>query len=691
MKRKMTGAAAAYMSGLFFASFFKFGFVLFLAALLAVVLISTAKRLGITKGDIAMIGVFFTAAACVYSVYTDRVYGRTLTYAETSGCFCGEIISADYYDEELASYVLDGSINGEFNIKAVYFGDAVDASIGDSLSIASCTFSVPDSDYLFDSASYNMADGIFLSIENAEGVTLSVNNSRRVKNLLIDYKERIKSEFVIKTGEQCGGFLAGMVFGDKDNISDSTKTSMYRSGIGHVMAVSGLHVSIIAALLMFILKQMRINRYLSFLLMNLAAAVIILMAEAPVSALRAAIMIDFIYSAELLRRQSDTLNSLACAVLLLCISNPYVIHSCGFMLSVSGTFGIGVFAPYLTKNIGSSGILSGLFKSILQMMCVSVCIMPVSVIYFYEVSLISPITNVLLIPLCTVVLVIGIIYTFTGGAVSLLSLASLMIKLILFAADRLSRNGLTYLSCGDNKLIYIAIICSVFVMFGYLLFKSRRLTAFAAAAAFTVFVFSTSLTQRIKKDKFTIAVLGRGTNTVVAVQYKGRADVIDLSGHYRSPDYLDKYLIANGISKVSFLALTNDVQAQYSAYCYALELVDIENLLVYGGTKPSEECVLFSSEGFTAQNSEYTITYSDRVLTVEYADIKTEFLPAAMYTDSSADLSVAYGNITKSTVIDIYGRTLYLDESESVTDDYSGINNFEIEISEDGRITLRRL
>ncbi len=684
----MIGAAAAYMSGLFFASFFTFGSGLLLTAVIAVVLFIAARKLGITKGDVIMLAAVFTAALCVSSIYTSQRYDKALSYDGSKGSFSGEIISVDYYDHELASYILDGRINESFKVRAVYFGDAYQASLGDTLIIEDCSFTLPESDYLFDSAEYYKSDGVFLSIEEAESVALIKNNSRKLKNLLLGYKNKIKSDFIIRTDERNGGLIAGMVFGDKENISDSVRTSMYRTGIGHLMAVSGLHVSVIAAVIMLILKKLRVGKYAAFLLMNLFVAAMIIMAESPVSALRAAIMLDFMYAAELFRRQNDTLNSLSCAVLIICIFNPYVIYSNGFILSVSGTFGIGVFAPYMTKNISGDTAIARFIRSVIQMLCVSLCVMPASILFFDEASLISPFTNVMLVPLCIVIMLIGILYTASGGILSLLSIAGLLADFVFLITDKLSRLEIVYFSCGIDRLFYISVICAAFVLLTYLIFRSRRNTAIAIACAVTVFIFTSTLMSSMQKNKFRIAILGRGANAVVVVNYCGRAEAVDLSGHYKSADYLRKYLTANGISELSYLALTEDVHSQYSAYYEALELVRAENLLVLGKNKPDESAVLFTSEGFTAENDVYTLSYSEEVLTVEYCGIKVSVLPVRKCGESTADLSVVYGNFTKNTEITNDVNTIYLDESENTN---TGINNFEIEIAKNGEIILRRL
>lgn len=692
MKRKMIGAAAAYMSGLFFASFFSFGSGIIIILIVTTLIFILSKRIGITSFDVIMLSVFSIAAMCVFTIYTVVQYDKAVSYDGIEGSFSGNIVSVDYYNDNKALYILDGSLNGLSNKKYLYFGEAYNVSKGDTFKIDKCKLVIPESDYLYNSKEYYKSEQVFMEIVNAEQVSYTKNNHNILTNMLHEYKEQVKSDFIIRTGKENGGLIAGMVFGDKENISDSTKISVYRSGIGHIMAVSGLHVSAVAAVLMFILKKIKVNKYLSFLLMNVMIIMMIIMADSPVSAIRAAIMLNFIYSSCLLRRQNDTFNSLFCAVLIICIFNPYVIYSSGFLLSVSGTFGIGVFAPYMTKNLKADTILKGIFKLFIQMICVSLSILPLSILYFDEVSLISPITNVFIIPLCMIVLFIGILYTFTGGLISLLSVAGIISELIIYITKKLSGLEMSYISCGGNKLFYISVTCTMFVIVTYFLFKNRKLISIAIASSIVVFILSSAVLTYIQRDKFRIAVLGRENNALTVINYRGKAEAIDLSGHYKSSEYLNKYLMENGINELSYLALTSNIQSQYASYISSLEHIKLKNILVNSENKPDENIASFSDDGFTAENNKHKLLYTNGSLCIEFAGKRIEIIPVKKYNgDNNNDVVIAYGNITKNVIIDMNDKNVYLDEIPDEEYKYSGINNFEIIIDDNGKIKIRRL
>lgn len=695
MKRKMIGAAAAYMSGLFFASFFTGGSDWLLLAGLFPVFFILVKLISLTKRDIILIISCFTVAVCAETLHEKLVYDKIVSYSGETGSFHGEITGVEYYDNEKALYTIKGKINGVQPAEITFFGAELDALYGDIMTLEGCEFAVPESTYIFDSEGYYKSKNIYLTISSVESMEITHREVHAFRRAIIEYRERIVDDFLIRLGEENGSLLAGMVFGEKGNIGETDKALVYRCGIGHILAVSGLHVSIIVALLMLILEKLRIGRYLSFAIVNIFMAIMIIIVNSPVSAIRAVIMLDIMYSARLFRRQNDSFNSLAVAVLLICLTNPYVISDRGFLLSVAGTYGIAVLGPYMASGITSEKSHMKLMKNLVVMTCTSLVVMPLSILYFDETSLISPVSNIFMVPLCVAAMIIGIIYTLTGGLVSVLSAARVLIDIVFAVTDKLGRMEITHFSCGSDRLFVIACLCAVFAIFIHLLLKSRSYTTLALAGAVTVFIFCSAIYSSIEHRKFKVTVLGKGANTVVAVSYKGRTDVFDLSGHYASPDYLAKYLSSNGVSEIDSLILTEDVQSQYTAYSEALELVQINEIYSSGDTEifGAHEHIKYHGERPLVVFSDmYEVRCAERGLEISFNDRTVTVAPVKSQSVEGTDASVYYGNIPAGFEPDLSELAIWLDDLPEIRYTYESMNNFEVIIpSGNGEITVRRL
>lgn len=690
MKRKMIGITVGYISGLFFVSFFTQAWELVIPAFafLAYVVIGKLKNFSIN--DFALVSMSFAVAFLAGELYTRYVYEDIMKYDNISGNFSGIVQDYDVYDNDKTRYILKGKINNIRTAEISFFTNELDVCYGDRINIENCTFRKISGDYLFDSETYYKADGIFLSAESPDSISTEKLNTQKIKNFLMDYRKKIISDFRIKLGNDYGGFLSGMVFGEKSFLDDNVKNSLYRTGIGHVMAVSGLHISLMAIFLMKIFKCLKINKFISFGLLNIFMFLMVIMAESPVSAVRALIMVDISYSAVLFRRRNDTFNSLAVAVLIICIANPYVIYSQGFILSVGGTFGIGVFAPYMVKNLPMKKFSQRIIRDFLTMLCTTLFIVPLSMMFFGEISLVSPVTNIIIVPLCTVCMILGMIYTITGGLLPVLEISGGIIKIIIFISGKISELDFSYISCGNDIAGKLAIICVVAVAMVKISTGNRKYISVAIAFSLLIVSSGTVLYQSRQYNKFIVSVVGKNTKNAVIVSYHGRNHIIDFSG-YKNPQYVSKYLAENNIENIDYLILNKNIQSLYTSYMNELDNIRIENILTYGNITPcgNNKAILFNDDGYHIDTKDYSIIYENEILRIIYKNSEIDFVSTKNAVPENRGLTVFYGNITKNTDIQYDEKSIYLDKNENLR--YSGMNNFKIEVSTDGNFSIAQM
>lgn len=675
MKRKMIGAAGAYMSGLFFASFFADIYGLVILSAVVVILLVIAKVRKFSRFDLYIIFLSFLTAFTVSMTYTLNCYCNIIEFAETTGSFSGKVIDYDVYDGDKASYVLDGKINGVQNAKIIFYSCEIGAEYGDTVNIMGCKFVEPENDYLFNSKDYYKSSHIFLRVNSAESVKVEYNNSGVIKKFLASLRKNIISEIRLIMGDETGGFLAGMIFGEKSYINDNTKTSLYRSGIGHILAVSGLHVSIIASVFMWILRKMRVNKYISFCLVNLLLLFFIALSEYPISAIRAAIMLDIMYAAPLFRRQNDSLNSLAVAAFIISVADPYSIYNSGFMLSLSGTFGMAVFGRFMTKNIENKYI-----RTFMICLCTTFSVMPVSICYFDEISLVSPFMNVIIVPLCTVAMILGIVYIITFGFFPfLLYISSAMIKIMLEVSEYMSSLDFAYLPSGDNIFLLIFILSGALILCLYLLYSNEHIISRSIAVLTLIFVAVFIISGEIRTNSMIVSFLGSGSNSVIVISHNGTSNVIDISGHYRSAKYVRKYLFQNGISNIASVILMKKTAAQEIVYRQELEPFTVDEIIALNDTDIYDKrLTLLSESEFDFYEDEYIVSYHNDIMAVKYGDCTISILTAKENIKTDG-LSVYYDNIVKST--EIFDDSIFLYD----------INNFEVVLSLDGKYKLRSL
>jgi len=246
-----------------------------------------------------------------------------------------------------------------------------------------------------------------------------------LRQAALQVKERMSSVLEAFLPRREGSLLTGMLFGERRGLDAATELYFRRSGVSHLLAVSGLHTGLVAAFVLFILTRMGLgNRKWPFFLLAavfLFAYVFLTGVKPP--ALRAFFMILIGLLAYCLDREKDLPTALAAAGLFTLLYNPLLLFSAGFQLSYAATASIITLASPWQK-----GLLSLLqapmfsffpwprqFASLAAVtLAAQLGVLPLGACYFGEVSLVAFVVNIALLPLMSLVLGIGLFAALLG-------------------------------------------------------------------------------------------------------------------------------------------------------------------------------------------------------------------------------------------------------------------------------------
>ncbi len=298
----------------------------------------------------------------------------------------------------------------------------------------------------------------------------------------------------------------GLLTGNKSFVATETVRDFRRAGLSHVLAVSGLHLSIIIGFADFALKKLRVNRSLRCILMTALSLILLALAGFSASACRSVLMLLCAYLCFMLSRDSDALTSLGIAGFVLLLLSPYSVGDIGFWLSFLATLGLVSWLSLLTDLIArlksKKSLLSRLLLSAFGKLCValsttfcaSATILFVSWLVFGEVSVIGLLSNIVVTPLCSLYLIVtlsvlalgAIPYLSLGLAALIKALCNIITELTsFFSSFSFAVVSLRYLFAG-------IIICVMTVMLAVLLvvkLKHKRIilaVPFGAIAAFCI-------------------------------------------------------------------------------------------------------------------------------------------------------------------------------------------------------------
>lgn len=214
------------------------------------------------------------------------------------------------------------------------------------------------------------------------------------------------------TGEQEQAIASALVLGVKDGIDTDLQNAYAASGAMHVLAVSGLHVGIIYAILLFLLRPLNRfawSRWVVFLISIVCLWSFAFVTGLSPSVLRAVTMFSFIALARPLGWRTNIYNTLAGSAFLLLLFNPYLIMSVGFQLSYLAVLGI-VYLQRPLYNLWE--IESRIGDWVWQISCVSIAAQvstfALGMLYFHQFPVYFLVSNLFVIPLATAILVMGI-------------------------------------------------------------------------------------------------------------------------------------------------------------------------------------------------------------------------------------------------------------------------------------------
>ncbi|HAJ56493.1 MAG TPA: hypothetical protein DCL35_01850 [Candidatus Omnitrophica bacterium] len=238
------------------------------------------------------------------------------------------------------------------------------------------------------------------------------SSSQAVKTVL-GLKHKIEGLISDRLNPPFSNILSAMVLGERRMVPEDLRQAMMKAGTWHLMVVSGTHTAIVAAIVLLLLKAVRVGRNMRFISAIVLLIVYCLLTGASSSVVRATVMTSVYLLTYLFKRPPNFLNSLAMAALAILIFDPTQLFQVGFQLSFLSVFFIFWLYPGL-KNIFPAGIWKSRYLCVpANCFCVSLsaCIgtAPLLAHVFNTFSCISIIANIVAAPLAALVMAGGLV------------------------------------------------------------------------------------------------------------------------------------------------------------------------------------------------------------------------------------------------------------------------------------------
>lgn len=387
------------------------------------------------------------------------------------------------------------------------------------------------------------------------------------------WRREIKNRLQQALPADTSGFAVALLLGDRSSIDYQTNTAFKVSGISHIIAVSGLHVSILFGLIYTLTLR---KRYLTGLLGIPLLILFTAMVGFTPSVTRACVMQILMLVAMMANKEYDPPTALAFAALAILVCNPMTAASVSFQLSISCMIGIFLFSERISNWLNEFQILKRIkgrkflgkckrwfVSSVAVTVSAAAITTPLVATYFGTISLVSVLTNLLTLWVIAFIfygllLICGISLLSAAAATVLGWLIAWPIRYIVGMAKIISGFPLAAVYTKSIWIVvWLALCYGLLVLL--LLAKRKRPVLFACFGVISLCVALLISWILPLTDSYRMTVLDVGQGQCILLQSDGKTFMVDCGGDSDSyaADQAAEYLLSQGISRLDGIILTH--------------------------------------------------------------------------------------------------------------------------------------
>ncbi|CAM3833910.1 ComEC/Rec2 family competence protein [Flavobacterium cucumis] len=268
--------------------------------------------------------------------------------------------------------------------------------------------------YQFDYSKYLEKQNVYHQIYTRENQIKIVQTRKTIDYYIENIRNNLSKSFEIHHFEpKTKAIIDALILGQRLELDKETITDYSNAGVIHILAISGLHISIIYFFMVFLLKPLKRIRFGAEIQLLTILGILWLFAlitGLPASVTRAVTLFSFVSIGNYFNQPKAIYNALAISAFLILLVKPNAIFDIGFQLSYAAVLSIVLFQPFYKKFYFSENkIAIYLTDTILVSIAAQIGVLPLSLYYFNQLPLLFLVANLVIIPLSSLVLIAGII------------------------------------------------------------------------------------------------------------------------------------------------------------------------------------------------------------------------------------------------------------------------------------------
>ena len=509
------------------------------------------------------------------------------------------------------------TLKAKENILVYYYND-IDINLGDKVKVIGSLENLKDNTIfnLFNYRKYMLSKNTYYSMNANNIMTLEKNKNilYKVKIYLINRMEKVERSDYLKL----------FILGDNKYIDDKVKNSYSINGISHLFSVSGMHITLLSSIILFILNKIK-KTNINYIIVILFLLFFMFLTNFTPSVIRSTFLFIFLYLNKILNLNLSILKIFIIIFCFVLMFNPYNIYNVGFLFSYIISFYLILFNKIINKY-------NNYFIKIFLTSCISFLVsIPILINNFFSINILTVFNNIVFVPLVSIIIF----------PLSLIVLIMPKIGFIYEIIINILENLSIFMSTFKIELILkhtnIYIIIFYYILITFILYKILKNKYKYILLVIIILFIHSNINYIIKKDYITFLDVGQGDSSLIHLKTNKNV-LIDTGGniYYDLSNNIINYLKSEGIKKLDYLILTH---GDYDHMGEAINLVN--NFKV--------EKVIFNCGEFNELEQDLIkvldkkkISYYSCIKELNIDDEKLYFLNNGDYSNENDNSSVIY-------------------------------------------------
>ncbi len=550
----------------------------------------------------------------IISLYRSNIT-YTSKYNINDTLFSGYVIDYKYTDNKL-TFIL----KGKELIRCNYYiedNNKIDINYNDYISVTG-ELSIPNNNTIpntFNYKKYLNNNDIFyiLNIDKINNIKPNTNYFYKIKNYINKRSIDIDKN----------GYLNMFILGNKNYLDNDTYNTYKTNGIIHIFSISGMHISLLAGIILSLLTKIKKNKY-NILFVIIFLIFYLILTNYQASILRSIIFYIFNNINKILKKNIDTKNILLLSISSILIFLPKYIYNIGFLYSSLISFTLIYYSKYFNKNYILNTLLISFISFIISF--------PITINSNYTINLLSILINLIFVPLISFIIYPLSLLTFLIP--SLINIFNIIINITEYISNILSNINIFIISLPKMNIIVIFIYYLLVYMF-----LSINKKVFII---FILFLIGFKYINILDNNLY-IYYLDVGQGDSILIKNKSSAYLIDTGckkymSTYEITDNIIKFFYSIGVYDIDNIILTHGDLDHIGNANYLINNFKVKN-------------VIFNKDSYNELESDLinllnkkNIKYYKGFNTLNLNNYKLQFLNTLLYDNENDNSNIIYLN-----------------------------------------------